>query len=607
MSKSKVIILLTQNTFKKRLKQIIKSNRVSCWFFLGRNALIPYSLEKSILKDITRLNISKHLSDSQYENHSGYINFIDEIEASTGNPMWWASRLACKNPWISNFYLRISQIDVFNKIVKEQRRKKNTILVLIEEFILFKTIAINCKNKNYEFYKKRKSFSFITKITNYSKKIKYIFKQLFLKNYYQYSFKPNLIDLTNQKNENIIIFPTFIDKRSFRDGRYKDPFLGKIINDFKSQNYTIVIIPMVILASRNQLQLFSDWLFHNQFKVYFLPLGSNLKKILSILMESKFKLSSHTVKFLETDITELIKFERNKDSRNSNLLNHLIVIFVAKLLQQKCKSIILIYPFENQKWERCLLYEIKKHNYIYSIGVQNAPCPTLSSRYFVSKKFIKHIPLPDVIIATGQYSYDKLKNHYGDEVRIYKSNSARSFLKGDSALINNSKRKYAIIGCSLGINESIELILSVVSEINGLPNDIHFRIVPHPLVNYNYSRLLKLLGNPQNIKLSSISLKNELRRSNYILFDSSTLGLEGMRNGITPIYMGHECSIHVNPNEFDQIITKYVYNSRELLETLQLPPIPTNNIINKSVEYFGDKNTKDINEIIKSIILNQKT
>ena len=73
-----------------------------------------------------------------------------------------------------------------------------------------------------------------------------------------------------------------------------------------------------------------------------------------------------------------------------------------------------------------------------------------------------------------------------------------------------------------------------------------------------------------------------------MLFDSSTAGLEALQVGAIPVFIGHECNVHVNPNEFDRIITKYIYNEDELLKLLN-SKIKINlseaNII--SDKYFG--------------------
>lgn len=604
MASSKIIILHAQNFYKKQLKKIVREDEVKKWFFLGGDATIPFDLEETILKNHERISISKELSKNQYENFDDYIDFIDNHENETGGELWWASWLSWKNPWISNFYLSVSQLEVFNVITQKQLFKNNNVLVVVEDYALFTTLKSNYNNTNsekYYFYSYRLSLNLKIYFLGVINRLLALPFALRKKNRYKKIFRSVLYNIDHFLNHDLIIIPTFIDERSFRLEGYNDPFMGKILKQNILGSRQVLIVPIVVSASNEQLNLFNTWLKRNKFSVHFLPNSLTLIPTALYCLRQIFirpKMSKNQF-FLNKNISKIINSERIKDWSAFDLTNHFIKRFVTMLSQNK-KSKTLIYPFENQKWERIFLYELRKLNEVYSIGIQNAPCPKLSTRFYISKKLTNQFPLPTVIIATGNISYKNINEYYGQKVKVIESFSARSFISNTNDC-GNSSYKNVMVGCSLGTRESVELITIIISAFNNIQG-YTFNIVPHPLIKYNYSNLLKKLNAPDHIKLSSIGFNEELKRSDFILFDSSTVGLEGMLNGVIPIYVGHECSIHVNPNEYDNIITKYAYNTNELIIALEDTKFNYELANQVSMKYFGDNKSFDLEEIIIKLL-----
>jgi hypothetical protein len=600
MNKQKIFIVQTQKKYTTQIKELIKFNKIDFWFFLGNDATIPFLLEKSILNNIQRLNISKHLSQSQYHNRVKYIDFIDNLEKNTGRNTWWDSMISGKNPWISNFYLKFSQLDVFNKLINNQKKKGKNVLVLVEKEDLFKTIKNNFEKKsNYFFYSNKNPKQYIKTIIRGVASAPF---QMFLKRKYQRIFKENTANLKNIKEKKILIIPTFIDQRSFRTGNYRDPFMGRIIQNTVIKDKKVIILPIVVSASNKQLQLFNIWLGRKKHKVYFVSQSLSTVKI---LYHSIKKILSKPVlvdklKFLEYDVTNLINNERKLEWSKFNLQYYLIKEFSKQICNDK-REIEIIYPFENQNWERTLLYNMRKYNKVFAVGIQNAPCPKLSLRYYVSEKHLEDIPLPDVMITTGNISYKALFKNYNSVCKVIQSSSARTFVF-DNNKQTNEQTKQILVGCSIGVNESIELITFVVSALKNTDLNIFVNIVPHPFVTFNYSKLLFILKAPKYIKISALGFKEELARSNFILFDSSTVGLEGIMNGVTPVFIGHECAVHVNPNEFDTEVTKYAYSYRDLVNIIKSENFIENGAKNIGEKYFGNQQSDKLLNILENVL-----
>ncbi|WP_276359554.1 hypothetical protein [Daejeonella sp. H1SJ63] len=600
MTRNKIFVVHKSNGYKAFLSKIIIECSIDSWVFLGEDALIPYQLEISILNDIERYPLAEELGKSQYEHLEQYIDFIDDLESRSGEELWWASRLSWKNPWDSSFYLTYCQLDIYRKILLDDTFKNKNLLILVEDFALFECIKQNSNiDRPFSYYTAENYFDNITAILKSYSRRPYIFLCAAIsKLMCRLIFKNTTFDTANLNQDNLIILPTFIDSRNFRSGVYSDPFIGKVFETESIKTNCAVIVPIDWVGTKHQLKLFNKWLENNGFKVFFLY---NSLSLYNILLElSKFKNTSSSNKKISIlnglNITPLINKEKLRERRAFSLQNKLIKAFSKKVGAQ-VNNKLTIYPFENQAWERVFLYEMRKHNNIKSVGLQNAPCPALSTRFYFSKKLIDALPLPDTIIATGNVSFKNLETYYGLKTEILTSQSGRDFISG---LSKNTLLKYSqvMVACSLGEKESVALITFVV---NTLRNNKNFQvsIVPHPLANYDYVGLFKKLDCPAHISLKT-SFADEMKKADVVLFDSSSAGLEALANGIQPIFIGSKNALHVNPNEFDAEITKYAYTEEQLMDALIYADMENPKEVIR--EYFGDGSTMPLTDILENII-----
>lgn len=165
-----------------------------------------------------------------------------------------------------------------------------------------------------------------------------------------------------------------------------------------------------------------------------------------------------------------------------------------------------------------------------------------------------------------------------------------------------SHKPYILIGCSLVIQESIALIIFAVKAF-WLKSDYTIRIVIHPLANYDYLNLINELELPPYIQISKIGFSNELKKSSFILYDASTVGLEGLMNGVQPVYIGHENAIQVNPNDFEKKYTNYTYEPDELGKNIEQEVFnPNTDWIEAGNKYFGSDSELSANEIVQELL-----
>tara|TARA_B110000908_G_scaffold160182_1_gene203136 strand:- start:448 stop:867 length:420 start_codon:yes stop_codon:yes gene_type:complete len=131
--------------------------------------------------------------------------------------------------------------------------------------------------------------------------------------------------------------------------------------------------------------------------------------------------------------------------------------------------------------------------------------------------------------------------------------------------------------------------------------NIMVNIYPHPLAKFDYSKFLNRLKVNDNFIIGN-DYNSDMKNNDFLIFDSSTAGLEGLLNGLTPIFVSHRFSLNVNPSEFDLESTKIVYERDEL--SFFIKNTNKNNNNSKTALIYFDGNSKNIipetNKMIKS-------
>jgi hypothetical protein len=603
---SDIFVVHSRTKYQVFIKEILSNHQIDGWIFLGLNSLIPFQLKQNILKNIPKIGIAKILSTAQYKYSDRYVEFMDNHEFKSGKKFWWSSQLAGKNPWLSKFLLRYSQLDVFDTIVKGESGITGKILFVIEESALFESISLNYNlnefslvlNSNHPVREKYKHL-----ISGILARVKAIPLEYKKKYYFRKMFGNNIFNPKLVKQQRLLIVPTFIDSRNFISDSYTDSFMGKFLNGDLIGDRVVVILPIVIAGTSQQLKQMNMWLSQNGYQIQLLTELLSSTSALKFCIQSVLDVNRSKIKnemLGSYDVSALLKREILEEWSGFSLQNHLIEMFTSKLVKNECK-IDLIYPFENQIWERFLLKSLRECTLNKTIGVQNAPCPRLSTRYYSSKNTIDHLPLPEIIIATGKVSYENLMQNYGEKIKIIQSNSGRTFVSQHSRINTDNKEKKIMVACSIGFNESIELMLFVISAFSNVTQGFQVCIIPHPHTRNEFYTIFNQNKKPDWIKISTRGYHEELLDSEVVLFDSSTAGLEGLANGLVPVHVSHECSLHVNPNEYDKQITKNIYSEEELIDVLSTPLINPEDFGDISDQYFGSS-SKPIEMVVSELL-----
>ena len=578
--------ILKCNSPKSLLKKNIFLKDYDKYIFIGTDPLLSDSID-SLLKNrpIECFRYKREFVKIQYKFVNEYISFIDKNEEKDYKSDWWKTRLSGKNPWISKFFLRFCQIKVIENLLKLSNSKSN-ILILVEEKSVYYSIISLLKKENFNHTELIKNFDL-----DY---INLIFKGV-LRRFYSclyYPIKFLTIKLffssfwTKKFISNNVFTYSFIDSRCFDSNGFSDPFLGKFLKKI-NLNRGISFVPVLTNISLKKLLIFKKWIHKNKYSVRFPIEDFSLKFYFKLFSLPK---TTSKVFFCGINVAPLINYERYEEWSNFSLHNELISNLTKKISNSNHNKLIL-YPFENQIWERYMLSEFygsAKKNYV--IGLQNAPSPKLSTRFFCSNKTKNNVPIPNSILTTGLISYENLINFWPKKL-LRKFSSSRKLIK---KINNNIDSKNIMVACSISYIEAIELIMFCVNTFKNL--DFKINIVPHPLSKFNYNKLLSKLNLSNNFTIN-LDYKAVMLKSKFILFDSSTAGIEGLMNGLVPIRIAHKHSIHVNPSEYETKYSHVVYEKKELLNIIKFNQKKMVNNVDLALKYYEFKNANQYDEI----------
>ena len=590
-----ISLVQTNNTRFFYSKNFIKKN-FDFYLFLGRNPNLGNKIDLLFAKKIDKINYLKEFVKIQYENRDNYIDYIDKSEKSDYGNSWWNTRLSGKNPWISATYFRFCQILLLKNILLINKNKDVDILIIFEEFCVYKTAQEFIKNH----FKCKTENLFIKQDFKSKLILKGIIRRAIVIPFYlirAMSLKISFINFSNNNFlENKVFVFSFLDNRCFNNNNFEDPFLA---NFLKKINITskISYIPVINNISSKKLLIFKNWLKENRNSVTFLPYYLSFFGSFSEIINTRLFYNSKNKFLSDVNLNFLINRERLEEWSEFSLQNFLIRK-VSNNIKSTSHKKLIIYPFENQIWERNMLSVFQNDNQILIYGVQNAPAPKLSIRYFVSKSLVKHLPLPNLIFVTGNISYENLLPFYGNNI-LKKISSSRKIVNNLKKSVCGSLSKNIMVACSISVPESIQLINFVFNGLNNI-NKYNITIVPHPLSKFNYSKYLKTINVPHNFHLSK-DYSFTLNNSKYILFNSSTAGIEGLLNGLVPIRIFNEYMLSVNPIEFDNKYTKHAYKCQDLMTIISSNQNTDNDGDKIALKYYKTDDSKVMKDVVNQL------
>jgi hypothetical protein len=213
---------------------------------------------------------------------------------------------------------------------------------------------------------------------------------------------------------------------------------------------------------------------------------------------------------------------------------------------------VVLYPYENQPWEKQLIAGFRRHcPSTRLIGFQHSP---FADRYLSadpSRRQLAENLFPDVLVASGSAFRDRLRTCGVPESRIVVGGALRSpDLAGPVAAPRRCARLARVLASlPMQAGESVDLAAKAVAACAGLAVDLVVNF--HPMLDSaTRSRIRALVGEgagaAANVEFSDAPARALLPETDLLLYNSSGTVFEAAALGIASIYVGPEAGLDLD-------------------------------------------------------------
>jgi surface carbohydrate biosynthesis protein (TIGR04326 family) len=559
-SKQKILLISAYSIPQKKIKYF---NNHSRWFYIGNdfNMFLRWKTHFSTVG--TYFSLSTIMEEYGLKLREDFLNYIAEMSAANNSLAWWATSLADKDPSGSDFYFLLCLLVYFNEHIDEFT--SDTIIIAENPFFLdaFAELATKQGYRCHRLYHLKK---LQIHIKLYFKLLGRAIKFFFLSAYEIWLSRrlgTHFSTDQDEKNKSIII-RTWVKDACFKnDGSFEDIYFGKLIDWLQKSGHPVWIIPENMTLSKSRKTVFK---YYKKNKSYHFILPEDFLRfsdlirclLIGVKGQTNLKLVS---KFKSLDISALLTGESLKYGFHG--LRMIRYYFFCKRLKNagiKPKRVIM--TFENKFMEKLFIIGLKSFlPETMTIGYQHCAHYPLLLNFFTCKKEIPYLPLPDLIITSGEGFCRILKEEGYPEEKLIAGPALRFdnlFQKINLRKGFNNQRKSVLVVLPADLKMVHEISLTILSAFQDLEStDVLLKV--HPSQHIAISNLLSSLKMPSYFKIVKEPLVFFLNKVDAaIAAGSTTAEFEIIAAGIPLVRLRRELGFTFSPwiEGFDQTTSK---------------------------------------------------
>lgn len=523
------------------------ANKPYAWLYLGYDIAQREKVSQVLGKE-NRFFVGALLRDAAHQQKQPCLDFIAELGLRQKNKRrWWASNIAYKSPLASDFFLLWCYTTVFDRVCSEKNwGGENRLFVFVEDRWLYRYLWQSHRRNgdSLSFLSRKSVIPEILKLISRGIAYRGYFLSMALLHRWQTrhiggkSEVPNLADQTE-----VIYIYTWIRDRFFKEnGRFESPFFGRLPQIMSNNNLNVVFIAPLFLPAPLRSKCLNQHEFRFIFLDQYVSLWSIVQSCLSIFSIASLSNTPQKILLLREIAREFSFFP-------INILEYFV--FKSYLEEIGQKKTTIIYPFENQPWDKmlCLAANERDEN-TRLIGYQHSIVPPMLLNYFLGAGESSSMPLPQLIVTNGEHTLNLLKNAGYGETRIVNGGALRYEYvhKIDTALTRKHGTSATVL-VAMPYSRSLtrELLICLFNAFMDLEGEgARFIIRFHPEVPPE--RLgIQLPTWPAHFQRTDRPLLEILEGIDLVVYSSSTVGLEALQNGIPVVRYCSEHSIDLDP------------------------------------------------------------
>jgi len=511
--------------------------------------------------ELNTYDISEKIQEYKIKYKAEYLRSFDNINVPDDEQLTYSfSSFSWKSYFLNNVFLDI----IYYLILVDFLNKNNKLIVFTDRADLFEFIKL----KHYDSLSIQcKSFWWLG-IKQFLRPCFYLSKMILSKiRYGKYS--------SDTSDSDILIYSYAQNSSFMEDGSWNDTFLGDLLSEIKDNGYSVTrfvpIDPMLKFEQKlketgaEAISLISFFSMADVFKI--LLKTFTLKNTIKGL---------HNIYVGNSNITILYKNHLRSFLASNNSYSRYAFYYLFKKTIEQTKPKIVIYPYENQPWEKSINKVCSEYN-VSTIAINHSMiCSDMLHLY--ASYDLPVVFKPNYLIANGQVEFDLLqtmdRKQYSQLELIGSKRHKYDVMKVNNRDLNN------IYNVAVILNGEKNELLDIVKMLNNYNKDIKdftFYLKPPPGESWCFlKQSFKKIENSVKFNVSfcekNIGIDALFKICDTVIFAGSTVGIEA--------YISNKICLRYTPNQTYDL---------DMTETLS-----------DGIYTIGDSNFSDIKHIVRS-------
>lgn len=534
------ITVLHARDIKKALP--IVAGRPFGWLYLGQGIRQRENISRVLGRENRRFT-GDLLRQVAYQEKQPFLDFIADLGLQQKNKLhWWASNTAYRNPYLArDLFLPWCYDVVFEKVCLERKDGERALLVFVENRWLYRHL--------WERHRKEKSgFHFLSRKSVLPEMLKSVLRGVAGRAYVllvatYHAWRSRSISSGDNsgggENEKKVYLYSWVQDRFFgQNGKFNDAYFGRLPDILTGDGLNVSYITPLFLSHALKKKCQDG----GEYDFTFLDRYINFGDILKCLF-IRFPISyDGKQRWVETLL------RRQTVNEISSIPTHLLyyLAFRRWLKATSQEKITIIYPFENQPWEKMLCMAAKESGKnIRLVAYQHSSVPPLFLCYFLGAGESKYMPLPDIIVANGEYPLELFNGAGYGKIEFINGGALRyEHLQGMERGSSKQGRKQKIVLVALPYIATLaeEMLLAASDAFKDAGEEnIEVIIKTHPI---EHSKRLAdyPLPLPAHFQQTDKPIPEILKESDLLIYAASATGLEAVLTGVPVVKF---CSEHI--------------------------------------------------------------
>ena len=540
------------------------------WLFFGRNYLQALDWERTMHPVAVRYDITQHLVRTAERLREPFLNRITELGVRHDSLVWWASRLAERNPMVSPLFLYCCYLSMGVELLASGN---GSLCVVSESWVLLQCLSDAAEKKGCSvIWVRRPLFGLRELVSGLRTGIRVArFFRGALSGMYPES------NVSQSSPGALVLLRTWLDESCFgQDCSFHDRYLPGVCSWLEAHGFQVLTMPVLFNLKRSPRSAW-QWLrqnkqrFLNPYRYY--RLSDYAFALRTVWRQARMDLGPVHLDHL--DVTALFADARDYHAYDSASLDAILSYHLPERLRQAGFQVALfIDEFENLVPEKLLILGFR--HFIPAaklVGFQHGiPCPMLLS-LFVTSREAEIAPLPDRIVCGGDFFREVLISGGLPAERIATGPPLRyKYLSRPVPLPNQTRKNTAVLAAlPLPLDAAAELLMKLICAFHNAP-DIQIKLKPHPMSSADVLlRSIRIRSLPANFEIVSCEIEKCLGQVSLVIGSGGSAVFEALAAGLPVISVGRDADITLDPLGWFPHLSRICYGPEEIrLEALRM-------------------------------------